>query len=339
VCKQRHGAHLGLANQALCRALVIGAILCSGQHAHAIVNYEKDPSLELAIGYDSELNGGDRTRASHELAERDYLAYLKRATDSFQRARVYVQLGVLFNTTWHPEYGENPDYPKARRYLSRALEEEPKRIGWATIRARLGLIGVDTTPDENFSIRMKFYDWLMSADADAVGNLWLPKRLDEKPTELNIRTFMNVIADVDEAESLNLAHAALATSNPSESLASILRTFKGTNAARAAQRLIDQRKEQFEQIVNEVVTESIDRFGDVVPLKETRVSTVPGANGATVFKSTRPTRTNAPTGLMTTGKIIAWSISVALVCVVAAVLFIRRRPILRRYIDLSHHGR
>ena len=68
------------------------------QNAFALRNYNNNPDLAKAMEFDLEMNGGDIKKADRSKAEFHYLRYLEEIQDpneSFQRARVYCQLGAM----------------------------------------------------------------------------------------------------------------------------------------------------------------------------------------------------------------------------------------------------
>ena len=100
-------------NPLVIATLLIAPLLLAAVAGAGFRNYEKDPDLEAAFAFDSELNGGDRKIADRAKAEEHYLRFLSRSRDSAQRARTYVQLGVLYATNYHREKGEEPDFAKS----------------------------------------------------------------------------------------------------------------------------------------------------------------------------------------------------------------------------------
>jgi len=115
-------------------------------------------------------------------------------------------LGVLFNTNYHREFGERPDFPKARDYFAKALAEEPERIGYETIRARAGRGPAPDLPRaECFERRLENYQWLTSLDERAIRTHWLPRRKGQtEPTDDDLHSFMDFLRHVISAETDNL---------------------------------------------------------------------------------------------------------------------------------------
>ena len=219
--------------------------------AHArLVNYEKDSDLELAMKYDSECNGGDRTIASQSPAETHYLAYLERCVDKIQRAKVYSQLGSLFATNWHPEYGERPDYEKAVRYFKKALEEEPNRVGRETIRARFCMLTPLDDKEDSLRIRIENYAWLLeNLTKDKVKELWLPDFPGQQPTDADLSAMVNFYNGIRESESINLASEAYYSDSPAENLRHVMELFPGT-------RVEEECRTRLSALVSQVVRES-----------------------------------------------------------------------------------
>lgn len=220
-----------------------------------ILNYEKDPDLEKAMYYDSEQNGARRDIADRALAEKHYLAYLSRATDKAHRARVYVQLGVLYATNWHAEKGEEPDYPKARQYMRKALAELPNGISREMVRARSFLITPDQSAPERLDIRIDNYKWFSAFDDQAIRANWLHRRppptkeqladlppgfnMPTEPTPRQLSIFKRNLENFRQAEDTNLIGDALRTKTPLKSLRRIVDELPGTKAAELAQAKLD----------------------------------------------------------------------------------------------------
>lgn len=182
----------------ICRRVLLvgtGIILSLTGTSHGgvtVVNYDNHPDLEKAKEYDltvenerfrradgsfdRELYKSYVARASRELAEKHYLAYLKDVDESFQRAAVYAQLGGLFSGGVSPHVAKTIDRDKARVYYRKALEAEPERIGWPTLQAR-GFLATDAnTREERFASYMDYYQWLLSIDEKTLKEKALPMR-------------------------------------------------------------------------------------------------------------------------------------------------------------------
>lgn len=206
----------------------------------------KDPDLRLARMYDSELNGGTRLPGAQQVAERHYLAYLPRANDTAERCRIHTQLGVLFSTNVHPEFGEERDSPKARRHFANALEEEPDRIGRATIRARLGMVGADLTPREQFEQRLENYRWLTSFDETELRRKWLPMAHEQGREDRHFLAFLRNLENTLDAQVYNLTFVTGSDRDALWRLRRILEVVPETEAARVA-------REKLESIVTVVI--------------------------------------------------------------------------------------
>jgi hypothetical protein len=211
-------------------------LTCCGTQILAtdIFNYENDPDLAAAIGYDSETNGGNRHIASQQLAEKHYLAYLQRARDPDQRARVYVQLGVLFSTNWHKEAGEKPDYQKARVYFQEAIRCAPNRVGIPMIRARLGMATPLQSREERLDLRIETYHWMNSIDPRQAHGQWLRSRPDRGPSDTEVSATIGVLRNVQLAEQDNILDEAQKSVDPLRSLQMVAVAFPGTDLANRA---------------------------------------------------------------------------------------------------------
>jgi hypothetical protein len=153
-----------------------------------VVNYDNHPMLAEALSHDLEMNGGDYLKADRAVAEKQYLAYLEARKDlpSFQKARIYTQLGALYTTAINENKGEERDLRKARSYFEKALVSEPNRVGLATLRARSFLS--ELKPEIGFDrvkSLMGYYEYLGKLDEKTVRRLWLPERPDEEPLASN----------------------------------------------------------------------------------------------------------------------------------------------------------
>lgn len=205
--------------------------------ASDLVNYENDPDLAAAMGYDSEMNGGNRQVASQHLAEQHYLVYLQRAQSADQRARVYVQLGVLFSTNWHKEAGEKPDYFKARTYFQEALNCAPDRVGIPMIQARLGMATPLQSREERLSLRLETYRWLNSVDVQQARAHWLRSKPNEVPSDNDVAAEVGVLRNVQLAEQDNIIDEARKSQDPFRSLQKVSDAFPGTDLGNAAAQL------------------------------------------------------------------------------------------------------
>ena len=149
---------------------IISAVLVSQLFAQgwSFQNYDNDPDLAKALQHDPEY-AADPNKESRAEAEKYYMAYLKKDIPSFQRAKVYCQLGVMYTTTASRERGEERDRAKAEKYFRKVLELEPERIGSATIRARTMLSSLHGLPKgEKISRGLEYYEWLSSLDDDKI---------------------------------------------------------------------------------------------------------------------------------------------------------------------------
>ncbi len=161
----------------ICICLSYSNCLCG------VLNYDNDPDLDKALKYDLEMNGGKYKVADRTLAEKYYLTYLKKNPDveSFQKARIYAQLGALYTVAMNPRLDEKRDLEKARLYFEKVLECEPERIGHTTLRARNMLVTLRTKSVgfNRLKARVKYYEFLdniSKLDKESIKKLWLPKR-------------------------------------------------------------------------------------------------------------------------------------------------------------------
>ncbi len=220
-----------------------------------LINYENDPDLEIAMEYDSEYNGGDHANASQPLAEEYYLKYLEKCTESSQRAKVYCQLGVLYATNWHAEYGEKPDYEKCVMYMKKALEEEPVRIGKETNRARSFLVTPLASREERMNLRMEYYDWILKTkniidSADPSSEIWLPDIPGQPISDLTLTSFLDLFEGVSIAAAGNLVECASSFSDPIDqiqNLQKIIDRFPNTEAATEAASRLSELKEMMQK--------------------------------------------------------------------------------------------
>jgi hypothetical protein len=221
-------------------ASLIGAVcFCSPSSARA-QDRPVDPDLRTALSYDGEYNGGDPARCSQTMAETYYLKYVEHCTDSGERARVYSQLGALFNTDYQVSRGEKPDYDKARIYFAKALKAEPQRIGLATIRARLGMATPQQSIDERLTIRIHTFKWLSALRAETPRDQLLLDVLGQRPKESDLRALLDLASHVQESAAYNMLADAQGSADPSGSLKQIIRELPGSKPAAAAQKKLNE---------------------------------------------------------------------------------------------------
>lgn len=196
----------------------------------------RDPDLRVARMHDSEWNGGVHLRGAQAKAEKYYLAYLERSESSAERCRIFSQLGVLFCTNYHREFGEEPDYPKARMYFAKALQEEPARIGKSTINARLGAITPDMSDEEIFARRMENYRWLSSWTEESARANWLPLDYQIGREDHYFPSFLRLLENLKSSHVANLTEGA-----NDDRLNRVIQELPGTPAAAAAREKLDSR--------------------------------------------------------------------------------------------------
>jgi len=188
-CKGRH---------ILCSAVMLVCLCWQASASLSLQNYDNHPDLAKAMEYDLEQNHSDYDKGDRALAEKYYLAYLEDANDSFQKARVYGQLGVMYATSINLQKGDKPDLGKSRAYFRKVLEIEPERIGWATIRARTMLASMEETELARIRGRMDVYEWVRSIDEEKIKRLWLPLRPDNtSPFPLQFTRTLNIREDIE----------------------------------------------------------------------------------------------------------------------------------------------
>jgi len=210
--------------------------------AGVIRNFRNDPTLAKAFRYDLSMLE-DKSQADHELAERHYLAYLERETESWQRARVYVQLGVLFAVGYDVSVGESPDYERACRYFEKALQEEPNRIGWETLQARTMLASMHESREDRLRADMAVYAFLHTLDERALRERWLPatpEELEQGPPDRQVEWMLNTVESLKSTTAYNMVALAGSrlTPNREQWLRELIERFPGTEAADLAQKAL-----------------------------------------------------------------------------------------------------
>jgi len=222
-----------------------------------VVNYENDPVLAKAMEYDREMNGGDANKADRAMAEKYYLEYLERKeVPSFQRAHIYTQLGVLYTTASNRKRGEEPDYAMATGYFRKALEAEPVRLGYSTIRAR-GMMRaaanhVRFPPNRSDPVRastaaiessIEGYTFLGTVDANAIRENWLPRKPGDVPLPSEIASLTELARGLEHIICENVKGFALPV--PSSELEPVLRgiidRLPGTDLAASATEILRER--------------------------------------------------------------------------------------------------
>ena len=160
-----------------------GCLLTGVAFSSHIVNYDNHPDLEKAMQYDMSIPEADVTKASRELAEKHYLAYLKDVNESetFQQARVYVKLGDMFYGRVVQEVldsdkdrNRKEDYKKAQMYYRMALAKEPNRICRGLINARAALSTLELEGGQRLDGMLDYYAWVTSIDRDTLKTSILP---------------------------------------------------------------------------------------------------------------------------------------------------------------------
>jgi len=223
-------------------AVIMLAVMVSRTQAVVIRNFRNDPDLTEAFKYDFG-KVADRSKADHELAERYYLAYVAKETESWQRARVYAHLGALYAVGYDPLLGQHGDEAKARMYFEKALEEEPDRIGWATLQARTMLASMHETREDGLRADMAVYAFLHTLDERALRERWLPATPEEQeqgPPDRQVGWMLNTVESLKHSTAYNMVSLAGSrfTPNREQWLREIMERFPGTEAAQRAQKAL-----------------------------------------------------------------------------------------------------
>jgi hypothetical protein len=274
------------------------------REAYGLQNYANHPELAKAMQFDPETNGCDMKKADRAKAEYHYLRYLEDVNDSFQRARVYCQLGAMYAVTYNRQKGEQKDRAKARAYYRKVLENEPNRIGRPTIVARNMLTTLDN-PDwmNRVKARVEFYKWVSSLDEKAIKEKWLPhwKRptLQAGVTETseqggavriwragdpNVPTPDEVLAtlrsleDYKESAIYNAIYDALAMDAPEEGLTYILEQLP--KGAKERPMVEKEMKNLSNRVVDEGLRDVLDTFPpDPQVVRRSQTQSVADVNG------------------------------------------------------------
>jgi len=223
---------------------VCGWFLCSVVEGNdRLRNYDGNPNLAKAMEYDLEMNGGDEEKADRAKAERYYLEYLKDVNESFQKARVYAQLGALYATAINRRLGEKPDWEKARMYFRKVLEVEPERIGKPTMRTRTMLASMEETRQGRIRERINIYEWLTSIDEKKVKDMWLPLIAEnETPSESKIASLASYCKDGKSGVAGNILAGIreLSEEDGARFLSEIVKRFGGSRLGKAAMKKLEE---------------------------------------------------------------------------------------------------
>ena len=212
--------------------ILVGMIISARADSTALHNYNDDPNLSLAMEYDIG-ETTHRSKANRELAEKYYLEYLKKDIPSFQKARIYIRLGVLYSVGSDPKRGIKPDYEKAQKYLEKALEFEPERIDPVTIMARTLLASLPIIPaEERIRKRLDIYGWLCSLDDSKYEELWLPLEPNqEQILRGSFKQLQNLVPSLKRCEAKNIVSSASSKPNREELLLMIIQRFPNEEIA------------------------------------------------------------------------------------------------------------
>jgi tetratricopeptide (TPR) repeat protein len=240
---------------------VISAMLVSQLFARgwSFQNYDNDPDLARALQHDPEYTP-DPNKESRAEAEKYYMAYLEKDIPSFQRAKVYCQLGVMYTTTANPERGEQRDREKAEKYFQKVLELEPERIGRATIRARTMLSSLHSLPKaEKLSRALKYYEWLSSLDDEKIRSKWLPSAPGETQiSSSRMRALRNSVTAAGRTLAKNTVSRAASMPNADILLAEIINRFPDRQIAEFARQKLNTR-------VDKLANETLDMLAKDEP--------------------------------------------------------------------------
>jgi tetratricopeptide (TPR) repeat protein len=214
-------------------------------YSFSLRNYSKNELLAKAMEYDSEMNGGNHEKADRALAEKYYLEYLKDVNESFQKARVYNQLGAMFATAINKQKGEKPDYEKARFYFQKVLEFEPNRIDWPTLRARTMLSSLNETDVGKLKADMDIYQLVLNLNEQKLKVLWLP--IDPNnivPSSLQLTSNVNFLESEKGATEGNIMSIIrdMRGQDNDVYLKEILQRFPNTNLEKLALDYIEKQK-------------------------------------------------------------------------------------------------
>ncbi|QQE10645.1 hypothetical protein JD969_14200 [Planctomycetota bacterium] len=204
-----------------------------------LVNYKGDPDLHKAMLHDAESTGGNRVLANRQLAEKYYLKYLERETDTAQRAYVYTQLGILYTTNIQTEKGEESNDEIAERYLKLAIKEEPERINMVMLRARNHQIGHSLSYDERFEKKLEIYKWLISFTKESIREKWMKPKGTSGPSDRKYNAFIRNFPGLVSTSMVNMVSSIGSTSEPEKNLQRIVDEVPNTPAAEYARRYLE----------------------------------------------------------------------------------------------------
>lgn len=207
-----------------------------------IRNFHDDPDLAKAMEYDRQVwrdrDDPNKIQTNLTLAEQHYLIYLKRETESFQRARVCARLGILF-IDWKHVADREFGFEKGYDYFRKVLEEEPFRIADCTLRARYELIMAPANRSEQLDAAVKCYALLLSLDENAIRSRWLPETpQDTIPGDLQVQKVIHAVHEDRRAWAYNMVVGSKFLPNRNQWLREIMERFPGTEAADLAQKAL-----------------------------------------------------------------------------------------------------
>jgi len=195
---------------------------------------------------------------------------LEKDIPSFQRAKVYCQLGVMYTTTASRERGEDRDYKKAQKYFEKVLELEPERVGGATIRARTMLCSLPSfSRTEKIDRGLEVYEWICSLEEEKIRALWLPNRPgDTEMPDLNMKAMRNLVPSINKMVGKNTVERVTHMPNASILLGDIIKRFPNEAIAQYAH-------QKLEEAVTKVADETLDTLLQPTPLDNTQPPAFP----------------------------------------------------------------
>ena len=219
--------------------LIVLVLTSSSVAGLAIRNYDNDPDLARALRF-GRAGTSNKSKTERELAEKNYLEYLKKDIPSFQKARVYFMLGNLYTVGSDPRNGIMPDNEKGDRYLEKVLQLEPERIDSATIRARTLLASSPIlSREERLQKRLDVYEWLSSLDEEKFQKFWLPLEPEQQAIlPITLKSLQNYVPKVKHAQAVNSVASAAHMPDREARLAEIIGRFPDTEIADMARDLL-----------------------------------------------------------------------------------------------------
>ena len=219
--------------------LIVLVLTSSSVAGLAIRNYDNDPDLARALRF-GRAGTSNKSKTERELAEKNYLEYLKKDIPSFQKARVYFMLGNLYTVGSDPRNGIMPDNEKGDRYLEKVLQLEPERIDPVTMRARtLSSISPKLSREENLKNILDVYEWLCSLTEEKCMRLWLPLEPDQKAIlPITLKQLKNFVPNTRHTTAVNTLDIVIMMPDQEARLKEIIERFPGKKIAHMARDLL-----------------------------------------------------------------------------------------------------